>query len=181
MGVGQSPVGYLLLHRVLFGNELSKYSDNEAMKQGLEPLIWPESRVLILGTLPGDESLRVRQYYANPRNQFWKILEAFFAKPVPVDYQSRLLYLREHKLALWDLVLRAHRKSSRDRDIKGEDRNEFGFLADHRSLRAIALNGKRAQEMFAEMRGGTSYSHIRPFELPSTSGTPGRYDLPRDL
>jgi len=39
-----------------------------------EPILDKNSRVLIRGTMPGPESIRKKQYYANPRNHFWKIL-----------------------------------------------------------------------------------------------------------
>jgi TDG/mug DNA glycosylase family protein len=146
------------------------------MKAGLEPLIWPDSRILILGTLPGDESIHAGRYYANPRNQFWTILQAVFEEPVPPDYEGRLPYLRRHGVALWDLLAKADRKGSLDQDIGAAERNDLiKFVGDHPSLEAIALNGNRALELFVGTNFGLNYPSIRRIELPSTSATPGRY------
>ncbi len=73
------------------------------MKYGLEPVIDHASRILILGTLPGDESLRLGQYYSNPRNQFWRILAMSYDTSIPEAYENRIRFLMSRGLALWDV------------------------------------------------------------------------------
>ncbi len=152
------------------------------MKHGLEAVIDPKSRVLILGSLPGEEALRVRQYYANPDNQFWTILSAVYAEPVGTDYKSRLAFLRDRRLALWDVLRSADRKGSLDQDIGNETANDFSqFFTAYSALRAIVFNGTKAEELFcrhvAERLDPEILKARRLIPLPSTSPTPGKYVL----
>jgi hypoxanthine-DNA glycosylase len=84
------------------------------MKHSLPPIIAPSARVLILGSLPGDESLRQQQYYAHPRNQFWRILAEIYAAPFPETYADRVALILQKQLALWDVVQHGKREGSLD-------------------------------------------------------------------
>ena len=150
------------------------------MKRGLEPIIDKESRVLILGTLPGDVSLQYAQYYADSRNKFWTILSAVYEETIPPDYPNRLRFLRKKRIALWDVLHSANRRGSLDRDIKNAVPNDFSrLLRVHRNIAAIALNGKRAWDLFSlhVQQQLTHELERRPrlIRLPSTSGMPGKY------
>ena len=83
-------------------------------KQGFPPIIDASSRVLILGTLPSDESLRQQQYYAHPRNQFWRILAEIYHVPFPATYPDRKALVLQKQLALWDVVQHGEREGSLD-------------------------------------------------------------------
>ena len=50
-------------------------------KYSFPPLIDYSSKILVLGSLPGEESLKQVQYYAHPRNAFWKIMFIVFNEP----------------------------------------------------------------------------------------------------
>src|SRR5690606_18961961 len=97
-------------------------------KQSLSPVINSQSRVLILGTMPGDESLRQQRYYANPRNQFWSIISRVYRVAVPDDYDNRISLLLELGIALWDVLRSADRRGSLDSAIKNEAANDFANL-----------------------------------------------------
>ena len=154
------------------------------MKHGLPPILWPHARLLVLGSLPGDESLRRQQYYGNPRNQFWAILARIHGATVGDDYAQRLAFLEHHGIALWDVLARAERRGSLDGNIRNEAPNDFeaAFRA-MPQLRVIALNGSKAAAAFAR--------HVRPkfaawleslriLALPSTSPVPTRKYLDLD-
>lgn len=149
----------------------------EAWKEGLDPVIAKTSRVLILGSLPGDMSLRMQQYYANPRNQFWDILGAVFGCRLQSPYEEKINFALAHGLALWDVLKAADRKGSLDSSITKAIPNEFGeLLSAYPNIRVIALNGGKAAAHFRSVRkrDPNVFAGRQCIELPSTSGVPGR-------
>lgn len=154
------------------------------MKHGLAPLLWPHARVLVLGSLPGDESLRRQQYYGNPRNQFWPIIARIHGAVFADDYAQRLSLLERHGIALWDALARAERRGSLDGNIRNEAPNDFepAFRA-MPQLRVIALNGAKAAAAFArhvQPKFAAWLESLRILALPSTSPVPARKYLDLD-
>ena len=86
-------------------------------KEGLQPVIGPNPRILILGSLPGDESLRKQEYYGNPRNMFWDVMSGVLGEKAPIRYPERVEYLKRHGIALWDALHVAEREGSLDANI----------------------------------------------------------------
>lgn len=74
------------------------------IKRGLAPVVDANSRVLILGTLPGVASIRHEQYCADSRNRFWSLLASAFGAPAGTSYPERLRFLTTHRVALWDVL-----------------------------------------------------------------------------
>lgn len=52
-------------------------------KKCLEPWVDDKTRILIVGTMPGEESLNQQTYYANFRNKFWHYMAATFPDKYP--------------------------------------------------------------------------------------------------
>jgi double-stranded uracil-DNA glycosylase len=131
--------------------------------------------VLVLGTLPGARSLEVGEYYANPRNVFWKIMSRLLAVDLEVPYASRVTCLKESGVALWDVLAAAQRPGSLDAAIVGSSAasNDFGrFLRLHPGIRLICFNGKRAADLYRRNvlpLLGDEFKHVRYETLPSTS------------
>ena len=151
------------------------------MKYSLKPVIDQNSKVLILGTMPGDESLRLGQYYANPRNQFWTILSRIYEEPVGENYCTKLAFLQQKGLALWDVLRQANREGSLDRHIKDPVPNDIHMLFhSYPSLRLIAFNGSKAEKLFYRwifIDLDCEYQRAMKFiRLPSTSPVPGKYN-----
>ena len=104
------------------------------------------TRVLVLGSLPGEESLRRGQYYAHPRNQFWRLMGAVTGTGLAaLPYAERLETLQASGVGLWDVIQSAARPGSLDADIRAPEPNALQALATALpGLRAVAFNGGTA-------------------------------------
>ena len=152
------------------------------MKFSFSPIISERSRVLILGTMPSDESLRRQEYYANPNNQFWSILARVYSQSIGDCYPNKIRFLLDNGLALWDVLKGADREGSLDSNIKNEIPNDFGRLfRTCTSLTTVAFNGTNAEKLFrrhvVRKQDIPRLNQLELLSLPSTSPTPGRYVL----
>lgn len=129
----------------------------------LEAYVPASPRILILGTMPGKESLRLQQYYANRSNRFWKIIAKAADKPLPEDYSKRLRLLDQLHIALWDVYASAERKGSLDSNIKNGEQNDVQSLINSNpSIKKILFNGGKAYKKALD------YGCLN-VEMPSTS------------
>lgn len=118
-------------------------------KKSFLPVVDSKTTVIILGSLPGDESLRLQQYYANPRNQFWNILAAVLNKHVPVAYTDKIKWLLQNKVGLWDVCHSAERKGSLDQHINNIVPNDItAFLKKNHQIKTVLFNGGKARTTF---------------------------------
>jgi TDG/mug DNA glycosylase family protein len=118
-------------------------------KRGLPPIANAKASVLILGTLPGDESLLRQQYYGHPRNHFWSLIAALAGEPPPESYAARVALLLKSGFALWDVLASAERDGSLDSAIRNAKPNDFAaFFRTHPRIDTIAFNGQRAHALF---------------------------------
>ncbi len=125
--------------------------ENKDRVTGFSPVFTPDSHTLILGSMPGEESLRMGQYYANPRNAFWRILASLSGNENISSYELRLKLLHDHRIALWDVLHSCNRSGSLDSAIRisGMDTNDFQtFLANNSRIRRIFFNGAFAETAY---------------------------------
>jgi hypoxanthine-DNA glycosylase len=118
-------------------------SDADAALQGLAPVAGPGTRLLLLGSFPGQASLRAQQYYGHPRNHFWPILSAIWGTDlVALPYPGRLAAIQQRGRGLWDVYAACRRQGSLDSAITDAVPNDLAGLAvTLPQLRAIAHNG----------------------------------------
>jgi TDG/mug DNA glycosylase family protein len=111
---------------------------------------------LILGSLPSDKSIIKGEYYANPQNQFWRIIFTIYSDSVPlVEYKKKLNLLLKNKIGLWDVLTEAHRPGSLDSNIKQEVLNDFsGLFFDYPKIRLLAFNGDKAFNLYLKKGAG---------------------------
>lgn len=95
------------------------------MKTAFAPIANKNSRVLILGTMPGERSIEIKQYYGHKGNQFWKLMFDVFNAPFTDSYEERITLLVKNKIALWDVLSHCEREGSADSAIKNEIANDF--------------------------------------------------------
>jgi len=132
------------------------------------PLVAPRARVLILGTMPGKESLRKQQYYGHPQNSFWRILFDLFGESFSIDYEQRCELIRKYHLALWDVLQSCHRDGSLDAAIRTEIPNDIpNLLKQQLYIKTIVFNGRPAARYYEHFFGQTGNPAYRI--LPSTS------------
>ncbi|MBY0559575.1 DNA-deoxyinosine glycosylase [Hyphomicrobium sp.] len=143
------------------------------VKYSFPPIGPKNARLLILGTLPGEESLRRQQYYGHPRNHFWPLIAALANRELPPIYEKRLALLNVNRWALWDVLEGAERIGSADSAIRNPTANAFGtYLAANPAIEAIAFNGQKARDLFRRFvvkPGIVAEDDFDLIELPSSS------------
>lgn len=135
-------------------------------KASFPPVVDMSTRVLILGSLPGDASLAAGRYYAHPQNQFWRLLSPAVGVDLPaLDYDDRLAALKATGIGLWDVVQSATRPGSSDAAIRDATANDVAALiATLPVLRLVAFNGGTAWKA-----GRTLVQGVETLALPSSS------------
>lgn len=147
----------------------------EPAKRSFGPVVDARTRVLVLGSLPGEESLARAQYYAHPRNQFWRLMSDVVERPlVPLAYPERLQALLDAGVGLWDAIGSAMRRGSLDASIRAPEANALADVAAGLPrLAAVGFNGGKSWTL-----GRPRLSHIPGLALlPLPSSSPA-YTLP---
>lgn len=113
------------------------------------PASGTDAKLLILGSMPGEASLRKSQYYGHPMNAFWRIMGEIIGFPPDAPYEVRLSKLIGAKMALWDVLETCVRPGSMDSDIADGRPNKFKeFFKSHTGIRRIVFNGSTAERLF---------------------------------
>ena len=147
------------MNREIYPSDLSIYS--------FGPIADAHSKLLILGSIPGKESLKMNFYYAHPQNAFWKIMFILYNQSYSADNEFRKELLLQNGIALWDVIGNCKRESSLDTDIRMENPNDLpAFLFTHPGISKIFFNGKASAKYFNKY-----FPHISLDKkiLPSTS------------
>lgn len=142
----------------------------DARKRCFDPVINAGTRLLVLGSLPGERSLATQEYYGNRQNRFWHLMSAVTgADLVPLAYPQRLATLLEHGIGLWDVVAEASRPGSLDSNIRDHRANDLWRLLDTLpALSTIAFNGGTASKLGLKTLGERA-AQYRVVTLPSSS------------
>ncbi|PKW20484.1 DNA-deoxyinosine glycosylase [Flavobacterium lindanitolerans] len=139
------------------------------MKQAFLPLVNQNSKILILGTMPGEKSLELQEYYGNKGNSFWKLLFTLFNRPLPKEYIEKKQLLEENNIALWDVLAYCERTGSLDSNIKNEKANDFeSFYKQYPNIKHVFFSSKNASNFYDKYVGRKK--DLQYSILPSPSG-----------
>ncbi len=136
---------------------------------GLDPIVGPRPRVLILGNMPSVMSLASDEYYGNPRNAFWRITGSLFGFSADAPYPDRVAALCDHGVAVWDVLQSCRRVCSLDSAVERNSMvpNDFSsFFALHVTLGHLVFNGAAAETNFRRLVGSPPLPSVW---APSTS------------
>lgn len=153
-----------------------KLSERES---GLAPLVGSSPHILILGSFPSRMSLHEGRYYANPKNQFWIIMQNLLGLKgtgIP-EWEEELLAAH---VAVWDVIAsRRYQEGSMDRDIRDEIWNDIpSLLARHPTIQGLFLNGRKSADSFRKaMKGERLPPGTIVSILPSSSPANARHSL----
>lgn len=134
------------------------------------PVVDERTHTLVLGSLPGAASLKAGRYYANPRNQFWRLIGEVVGQDLASrDYDARLSMLLDHGFGLWDVIAQAERSGSLDAAIRNAQAHDLqALIFQLPRLRTIGFNGGTAARLgMAQMKGPEA--NLRLIRLPSSS------------
>lgn len=139
------------------------------MIHSFPPFVNATTEILILGTMPGIASLEKQEYYAHPRNNFWKIIYTLLnSLPIAENFEEKISLLQNHKIGLWDVLENCERKGSLDIHIKNHKENNFEMLLEEFSgITKIVFNGKESHKYFFKKFG--QIKGITYYVMPSTS------------
>lgn len=139
-------------------------------KRCFDPVVDDRTRILVLGSLPGERSLARQEYYGNRQNRFWMLMSEVIGQDLlPLNYMSRLQALLANGIGLWDVVAEADREGSLDSRIRDHVGNDLvGLVAGLPNLATVAFNGGTAARLGMKVLGQHAQRY-RIVPLPSSS------------
>lgn len=152
------------------------------MIKSFPPIINQQTEILVIGTMPGIKSLEMAQYYAHPRNAFWKIINIVFNQSKDFNsYEDKKNCLLANRLGLWDSLQLCLRNGSLDNNIKNEQPNDFKTLLEaNPQVRRLLFNGQPAFKFFKKYHS-TILENTEYHVLPSTSPANASYSFAEKL
>ena len=154
------------------------------MKFCFSPVASDDAKILILGSMPGERSLEMQQYYAHPQNAFWYIVGQLLMLPSGLSYPQRIEQLKHQGIALWDVLMGCRREGSLDSSIENDSIvvNDFeAFYQQHPEIKSVYFNGAKAEQEYRRRvmpQLAERFRQLNTHRLPSTS--PAMATLNRD-
>lgn len=142
-----------------------------ALLTGFPPVLDSATRILILGSFPGEASLAAQQYYAHPRNQFWRLLSAVLGDElVALSYPERLQRLLAHRIGVWDVIAACEREGSLDTAIRRAQANDFHVLKQQcPALFRVCFNGKTSGRLAPQFAQAGFDTLVLPSSSPANA------------
>ncbi|HSK67634.1 MAG TPA: DNA-deoxyinosine glycosylase [Candidatus Limnocylindria bacterium] len=145
----------------------------------IERFVFPDSRVLVLGSFPSVKSREVGFYYGHPQNRFWLVLSGVLGVPAPGTIEDKKEMLRAHRVALWDVIESCEITGSMDSAIKDPLPTAIAEAVRGTDIRAVFINGQTAGKLYQRHQAKTV--SLPYFILPSTSPANAAFSVDRLL
>ena len=144
------------------GDVQNTENNNSSIKvKSFPPIGDDRSEILVLGTVPGPESLLVNEYYASNRNSMWKIIASLFNNGIPFQsYEEKLDCLHRNHIAFWDVYSSCNREGARDSKIEDGQMNDLETFIESHPIRLVLLNGKEAMDAFETTGISIPYKYV---------------------
>ena len=147
----------------------------ETIIHEIDPVFAPDSRILILGSLPSRKSREVNFFYGHPQNRFWRVLAAVLGENTPQTIEEKKTMLLKHRIALWDVIASCEIKGSSDSSIRSTVPNDLSALIAKTQIERVYTVGATAGKLY-ETLCETS-TGIKAVVLPSTSPANARFSF----
>lgn len=149
----------------------------------LDPLVFPDSEILILGSFPSVLSRAVSFYYGNPKNRFWPLLAKILQENDLTTIENKITFCKLHHIALYDVIESCEIRGSSDSSIKSVIPSNLFEICQGTNIRKILLNGRKAEELFYKFQSDflTMHPDISVISLPSTSPANAAFSFERLL
>lgn len=141
-------------------------------KKGFGPVFDENSKILILGSFPSVKSREVQFYYGNKQNRFWKTLFEFYKEKAGTT-EEIILFLKRHKIALWDMVTECEIDGSKDSTVKNYQTADLDIIFQKAKIEKILLNGSLSYNLFIEKYKDIDIKYVK---MQSTSPANPRFD-----
>ncbi|WP_317854574.1 DNA-deoxyinosine glycosylase [Chakrabartyella piscis] len=130
-------------------------------------LFQPDSKILILGSVPSVKSREQNFYYGHPQNRFWKILSACFDAPLPITIEEKTAFAKIYGIALYDVVESCDIIGSSDASIQNAVPTDLSIILKETGNIPIFGNGAAACKLYGKYQEkSVGYPII---SLPSSS------------
>jgi len=141
------------------------------------PIYDKDSQILILGTFPSVKSRENLFYYGHPKNRFWPLLAELFKENIPLTIPEKKSILRNHGIALWDVIKSCDITGSSDNSIKNVVANDFQLIFKNTKIHSVYANGAKAFDLY--MKYAFSLTNVPIKKLPSTSPANAAFSMER--
>lgn len=125
---------------------------SQIINHTLEPFVFPETRVLILGTMPSPKSRETGFYYGHPSNRFWKVMSKLFNVELN-SIEDKKIFLRNERIGLWDVLKRCEITGASDASIKSPEANDIEGILKTTQIGEIFTTGKTAHSLLLKLTG----------------------------
>ena len=131
------------------------------------PLFAPDSRALILGSIPSPKSREQAFFYGHPQNRFWPVLAAVFGEPAPQTIEDKRSLALRHHIAMWDTLAACDIRGASDTSIRNPVPNDLPWLIAQTRVRAVFCTGTTSYKYYKKLC--QPQTGIEAVCLPSTS------------